>query len=119
MNQHPQRLVLHKEIHARPPEAMAPPLVEIEQQQSAQGLLGAMNRRQGLQLQLQATVEGLSVAAITYYVVGLVSYLANGAQALGWPWSPEGSAAFAIPAVALAVWLSLRRLHARLLRDGA
>jgi hypothetical protein len=30
-------------------------------------------------VQLQATVEGLSVAAITYYIVGLVSYLAKGA----------------------------------------
>jgi uncharacterized membrane-anchored protein len=90
--------------------------VEIEQQQSSQALLATMNRRQDLQLKLQATVEGLSVAAITYYIVGLVSYLAKGAHALGWPFSAEGTAASAIPVVALAVWLSLRRLHARLLR---
>jgi uncharacterized membrane-anchored protein len=89
--------------------------VEIEQQQSSQALLAAMNRRQDLQLKLQATVEGLSVAAITYYIVGLVSYLAKGAQALGWPFSPEATAACAIPLVAFGVWLSLRRLHARLL----
>lgn len=86
--------------------------VEIEQQESSQQLLAAMNRRQGLQLKLQSTVEGLSVAAITYYIVGLVSYLAKGAQALGWPLSPESTAAIAIPAVALAVWASIRRLHA-------
>ena len=91
--------------------------VEIEQQQSSQALLGAMNRRQGLQLKLQSTVEGLSVAAITYYIVGLVSYLAKGAQAVGWPWSPETSAACAIPVVALGVWWSLRRLHSRVFRD--
>ncbi|HEX7891878.1 MAG TPA: DUF3422 domain-containing protein [Ramlibacter sp.] len=89
--------------------------VEIDQQQSSQALLKTMNRRQDLQLKLQATVEGLSVAAITYYIVGLVSYLAKGAQALGWPFSPEGTAAVAIPVVALGVWLSLRRLHARVL----
>jgi len=89
--------------------------VEIEQQQSSQALLATMNRRQDLQLKLQATVEGLSVAAITYYIVGLVSYLAKGAHAIGWPFTPEGTAACAIPVVALAVWLSLRRLHARLL----
>lgn len=89
--------------------------VEIEQQQSSQGVLTAMNRRQDLQLKLQATVEGLSVAAITYYIVGLVSYLAKGAQSLGWPFGAEGTAAAAIPVVALGVWLSLRRLHARLL----
>jgi uncharacterized membrane-anchored protein len=76
-----------------------------------------MNTRQGLQLQLQATVEGLSVAAITYYIVGLVSYLAKGAHAIGWPWSAESTAASAIPVVALAVWGSLRRLHSRVFED--
>ena len=85
--------------------------VEIEQQQSSQALLATMNQRQGLQLKLQATVEGLSVAAITYYIVGLVSYLAKGANALGWPWSAESTAAVAIPLVALGVWWSLQRLH--------
>ena len=87
--------------------------VEIEQQQSTQDLLGAMNRRQQLQLRLQATVEGLSVAAITYYIVGLVSYLAKGAQAVGWPFASETTAAVAIPVVALGVWWSLRRLHSK------
>jgi uncharacterized membrane-anchored protein len=85
--------------------------VEIEQQQSSQALLATMNNRQDLQLKLQSAVEGLSVAAITYYIVGLVSYLAKGAHALGWPWSAESTAAVAIPVVALAVWQSMRRLH--------
>jgi uncharacterized membrane-anchored protein len=91
--------------------------VEIEQQQSSQALLATMNTRQGLQLKLQATVEGLSVAAITYYIAGLVSYLAKAAQALGWPWSAEATAAVAIPVVALAVWWSLRRLHSKVFGD--
>lgn len=88
--------------------------VEIEQQQSSQQLLIAMNQRQGMQLKLQSTVEGLSVAAITYYIVGLVSYLAKGAAALGWPFSPESTAAAAIPLVVLAVWRSLRGMHRQL-----
>lgn len=88
--------------------------VEIEQQESSQALLTTMNQRQEMQLQLQSTVEGLSVAAITYYIVGLVSYLAKGAQALGWPFGPEATAAAAIPLVALGVWALLRRLHARI-----
>jgi len=88
--------------------------VEIEQQESSQDLLAAMNQRQELQLKLQSTVEGLSIAAITYYIAGLVSYLAKGATALGWPWSPETTAAAAIPVIALGVWGLLRRLHARL-----
>ena len=90
--------------------------VEIEQQQSSQALLATMNKRQDMQLQLQSTVEGLSVAAITYYIVGLVSYLAKGAELLGWPWSAQTSAAAAIPVVALTVWWSLRRLHKKVFK---
>src|SRR5690606_7275024 len=46
-------------------------------------LLRSMDRRARLQLMLQETVEGLSVAAITYYGVGLVAYLAKGHAAAG------------------------------------
>ncbi|MEP6968951.1 MAG: DUF3422 domain-containing protein, partial [Betaproteobacteria bacterium] len=88
--------------------------VEIEQQQSSQELLTAMNQRQAMQLKLQSTVEGLSVAAITYYMVGLVSYVAKAGHAIGWPFSAETSAAVAIPIVALVVWLMMRRLHREL-----
>ena len=90
--------------------------VEIEQQQSSQALLGAMNHRQGLQLQLQSTVEGLSVAAITYYIAGLVHYLAKAANHAGWPLSPETTAALAIPVVVCGVWFSLRRLHNKVMK---
>ena len=90
--------------------------VEIEQQQSSQQLLASMNQRQDLQLKLQSTVEGLLVAAITYYIVGLVSYLAKGAKPLGWPLSAETTAAVAIPVVGLVVWWSLLRLHHKMFK---
>ena len=89
--------------------------VEIMQQQNSEALLATMNQRGDLQLKLQSTVEGLSVAAITYYIVGLVSFLAKGLQAWGWPLSPELTAAIAIPLVAISVWWSIRRLHQRIL----
>jgi uncharacterized membrane-anchored protein len=54
------------------------------------------------------------VAAITYYIVGLVSYAAKAGHAVGWPFSAESSAAVAIPVVALVVWLLMRRLHREL-----
>lgn len=88
--------------------------VEIEQQESSQALLATMNRRQDLQLKLQSTVEGLSVVAITYYLAGLVLYLAKGLQKTGWPFSPESSTAFAIPLLALGVWWMLRRSHRKI-----
>jgi uncharacterized membrane-anchored protein len=91
--------------------------VEIEQQQSSQALLATMNQRQDLQLKMQSTVEGLSVAAITYYIVGLVGYLAKAGHFIGWPLSAETTSAAAIPLVALGVWVSLKRLQSRLLKS--
>ena len=88
--------------------------MEIEQQQGNQAVFEAMNDRQGLQLKLQSTVEGLSVAAITYYIVGLIGYLAKGAKVLGWPLTAENTTALAIPPVALGVWWFIRRIQLRL-----
>jgi uncharacterized membrane-anchored protein len=85
--------------------------VEIEQQQSSQELLDAMNRRQKAQMLLQSAVEGLSVAAVTYYGAGLVGYVAKGAKAAGWPVAPDVLVALCIPVIALAVWMGIRRLH--------
>jgi uncharacterized membrane-anchored protein len=85
--------------------------VEIEQQQSSQDLLDAMNRRQKAQLLLQGAVEGLSVAAVTYYGAGLVGYVAKGAKAAGLAIAPDVAVAISIPLIALAVWLGIRRLH--------
>lgn len=86
--------------------------VEIEQQQNSQDLLDTMNRRQKVQILLQSAVEGLSVAAITYYGAGLVGYLAKGLQERGWlPVSPDEAIAAAIPVIAFAIWRGMRRLH--------
>lgn len=89
--------------------------VEIEQQQGTQALLDAMGKRQALQLHLQSTVEGLSVAAISYYVVGLLGYLIKGFKPDGWPLSAELTLALMVPMVVAGVWWSMRRLHHRIL----
>ena len=85
--------------------------VDFQQEESNQALLTAMNRRQGMQLKLQTTVEGLSVAAITYYITGLVHYMAEGLQAKGWIQDPSLVTALAVPIIALVVWWFTRRLH--------
>ena len=51
--------------------------VEIAAEAHNRQLLEKLTRGQELQLRLQATVEGLSIAAITYYVVSLVLLLAK------------------------------------------
>ena len=76
--------------------------VEIEQQQSSQELLDAMNRRQKAQLLLQSAVEGLSVAAVTYYGAGLVGYPPRACSSAGLNVSPDLAVAFSMPLIALA-----------------
>jgi uncharacterized membrane-anchored protein len=76
--------------------------VSVSRERQNQTLLRSMDNRANLQLRLQQTVEGLSVAAITYYIVGLVYYAAKGLMPAGSGWSPEKVAALSIP-VALAV----------------
>jgi len=57
--------------------------VDVEVEKQNRDLLASMNNRARLQLRLQQTVEGLSVAAIVYYLAGLVGYLAKGIKAGG------------------------------------
>jgi uncharacterized membrane-anchored protein len=88
--------------------------VEIAREKQNQALLASMDRRARLQLRLQQTVEGLSVAAITYYVAGLVGYVTKGLKASGLGIDPEISIALAIPAVLILVTVALRRTRRKL-----
>ncbi len=85
--------------------------IDVTRSQQNQALLESMNRRAKLQLRLQQTVEGLSVAAITYYIVGLVGYAAKGLSALGANINPDIAMALSIPAVALGVALGVRKVR--------
>ena len=88
--------------------------VDVELQQDNRSQLAAMNRRARLQLRLQQTVEGLSVAAVSYYVVGLIAYLAKGAKTgplAAWLPSPELMTGLAVPVVLAAVFLTVRRIR--------
>ncbi|RTL66318.1 MAG: DUF3422 domain-containing protein [Hyphomicrobiales bacterium] len=88
--------------------------IGMTREQQNHALLRSMDRRAKLQLRLQQTVEGLSVAAITYYVVGLVAGVAKGLKAMNVHIDPEIAAAVAIPVVAGAAILGLRHLRALL-----
>ena len=91
--------------------------VNIATEAQNQQLLAKLTRGQELQLRLQSTVEGLSIAAITYYMVSLLLYGAKAARAAGLPLDPELAAGVAMPLVLWAVWSAIRRIHARLHRD--
>jgi uncharacterized membrane-anchored protein len=79
-------------------------------------LLRSMDRRAKIQLRLQATVEGLSVVAISYYLLSLVSYLAKGAKALGATLDPFVAVVIAFPVVFAGVWFSVRRVRRSITR---
>ena len=85
--------------------------VDVEVEKQNRDLLASMNNRARLQLRLQQTVEGLSVAAVSYYVVGLVGYLAKGAGAFGHAVAPEVVTGLAVPVAVLAVWWGVRRVR--------
>lgn len=88
--------------------------VDIATEAQNQQLLEKLTRGQALQLQLQTTVEGLSIAAISYYVISLLLYVAKGAKAAGLPIHPEIATGALIPVVLWSVWRTTRRIHAKL-----
>ncbi|MFN3670894.1 MAG: DUF3422 family protein [Bosea sp. (in: a-proteobacteria)] len=86
--------------------------VDVALEQQNRDLLAAMNDRTRLQLRLQQTVEGLSVAAIAYYVVSLFGYLAKGAKDAGLMRIDAGLAtALFVPVALFGVWAAVRRIR--------
>jgi uncharacterized membrane-anchored protein len=95
--------------------------VDLELEGQNQELLQSMNRRAKQQLRLQQAVEGLSVTAISYYLVGLVGYVARAAAHFGAPINPEIVQGASIVPVVLLVALGvlhMRRAIGKLDRTG-
>lgn len=86
--------------------------IDVELAQQNQQLLASMDRRARQQFHLQQTVEGLSVVAISYYAIGIMSY---GVNALAGYWhdlNVKMMVGMLTPAVILVVYLFIRRLRA-------
>ncbi len=92
--------------------------VEIARERQNQSLLSSMDRRARLQLRLQQTVEGLSVAAIVYYVAGLAGYGAKALKAAGAHIEPDLVVGIVIPVVAVLVMLAVRRARGDGVKPG-
>ena len=87
--------------------------VDVERSAQNQELLASMNQRAEAQLQLQRTVEGLSVVAISYYAVSLSLYVLGPLQyQLGV--SKAVLAAVTTPIVVGAVWWMVKRIRSKL-----
>src|SRR5450830_164381 len=87
--------------------------VDVEMERQNRDLLKSMNERTRLQLRLQTTVEGLSVAAVSYYVVGLFGYLVKGLHDEGVPVDISLATALFVPVAVLAIWFVVRRIRRR------
>lgn len=88
--------------------------VDIATEQQNQQLLEKLTRGQEMQLRLQTTVEGLSIAAISYYVVSLTYYGAKALKSAGVPINPDIATGAFMPVVLWGVWRMTRRIHAAL-----
>jgi len=86
--------------------------VDIATESHNQLLLERLTKGQATQLRLQTTVEGLSIAAISYYVVSLTLYLGKAIQAAGIVnLSPEMLAGFSTPLVLFLCWRMVQKIH--------
>jgi uncharacterized membrane-anchored protein len=85
--------------------------VELSIQGQNRALLASMDRRSRIQLMMQHTVEGLSVAAISYYSVGLLKHIITAAYDSGVPVDKDLAVGVSVPLVLATVWFVTRRIH--------
>lgn len=85
--------------------------VEIAVEGQNAELLKSMDRRADLQLRLQETVEGLSVVAISYYLVGILGYGVKGLKGAGLHIDTDLVTGLMIPLVLWFVWTGVRRIR--------
>lgn len=85
--------------------------VELAIQGQNRALLASMDRRSRIQLLMQHTVEGLSVAAISYYSVGLLKHIITAAYDAGVPVDKDLAVGVSVPLVLFSVWFVTRRIH--------
>ena len=90
--------------------------IDIARQQQNQSLLASMNRRAMTQLRLQQTVEGLSVAAVTYYLVGLVGTVVD---AIGLYELKSLIKGLSVPVIAIVLFMGVRRMRQRIAVEEA
>lgn len=92
--------------------------VDITIERQNQALLTSMDARAKTQLRLQETVEGLSIVAITSYVVNLIGTITKAVNTLEEiNVNPVLVTGVSIPFVLILVALAVRRIHKKILGD--
>lgn len=88
--------------------------VEVSIEAQNQSLLQSMNKRGRIQLRMQTAVEGLSVVAIGYYMLGLLGYFFEGIEALGLNFNKDVATGVAVPVVLIVVWLVVHKVKGQI-----
>ena len=88
--------------------------VEVSLQENNLQLLSSMESGVHMQTRLQETVEGVSVVAISYYLLGLLNYALKAAAKMGLPLDPGLVTGIAAPFVIAAIFLTGRALRRHL-----
>ncbi|PSF05092.1 DUF3422 domain-containing protein [Marinobacter fuscus] len=90
--------------------------VDLAIQSQNQQLLSSMDRRSRIQLMMQHTVEGFSVVAISYYLIGLLKLALEALKNGGVEINSALVTGLAIPLVMVLVFFGIRLIHHRFLR---
>lgn len=89
--------------------------VDVEIEHQSRDLLRSMDRAARTQVRLQETVEGLSVAAISYYVIGLLHHVAEAMeQAHLTSVNPAVASGVSVPVVVGLVFIFVRGVRRRI-----
>ena len=81
-------------------------------------LLRSMERSISMQVRLQTLVEGLSVVALSYYLIGLIGYFLHGFPEDSMGIETNLVLGLLVVPIVLGVWLAMRIVKNRVLGDG-
>lgn len=83
--------------------------VDVGMERQNREILSTLSERAHMQLRLQQTVEGLSIAAISYYVMGILGHGFVALPYVGVPINPEIATAVSIPVIVGTLALIIRK----------
>ena len=86
--------------------------VQVEMEEQNAEILKSLNARADAQIKIQRAVEGLSIIAITYYVLNLLKLFYSGVHLLGVDLSPRAAVIAMTPIAALILLQILMRIRA-------
>ena len=90
-------------------------MVDMIQTRQTNAMMRTMSQNAQIQVRLQQAVEGFSTFVISYYALGILSYVLVGLEAAGYlPFDPKLILAATAPLLLASVWFMSRKLRKRL-----